>query len=102
LNNIIILGAWCLWLQRNRVAFDGKSPSIQKVLQGFLDECFREKKKFSGRVSLLGFGWSQAAGQPGLTGSFRVARSSFFLRYVIGVLARPSWDFLVKLFISLL
>lgn len=35
-----------MWLQRNRVAFDGKSPSIQKVLQGFLDECFREKKSF--------------------------------------------------------
>jgi hypothetical protein len=27
-NSIIILGAWCLWLHRNKVVFDGVSPSI--------------------------------------------------------------------------
>jgi hypothetical protein len=37
-NNAIILGAWCLWLHRNRVIFDGESPTISKVHRSFLDE----------------------------------------------------------------
>jgi hypothetical protein len=37
-NSAIILGAWCLWLQRNRVVFEGDSPSIGKVQRSFLDE----------------------------------------------------------------
>ena len=39
-DSAIILGAWCLWLQRNRVIFDGVSPSISisKVQRSFLDE----------------------------------------------------------------
>jgi hypothetical protein len=37
-NSAIILGAWCLWLQRNRVVFHEESPSIVKVLRSFLDE----------------------------------------------------------------
>jgi hypothetical protein len=36
-NSAIILGAWCLWLHRNRVIFH-ESPSIAKVLRSFLDE----------------------------------------------------------------
>jgi hypothetical protein len=37
-NSAIILGAWCLWLHRNRVIFHEESPSIVKVLRSFLDE----------------------------------------------------------------
>jgi hypothetical protein len=28
LNSLIILGAWYLWIQRNRALFDGESPLI--------------------------------------------------------------------------
>jgi hypothetical protein len=34
----IILGDWCLWLQRNRTVFYGDLPSIQKVQQQFSDK----------------------------------------------------------------
>jgi hypothetical protein len=34
LNSAVILGAWCLWLQRNRVVFDKNSPSIRKTMSG--------------------------------------------------------------------
>jgi hypothetical protein len=34
----IILGAWCLWLHRNRVIFDRDSPTIGKVHRSFIDE----------------------------------------------------------------
>jgi hypothetical protein len=37
-NGAIILDAWCLWLQRNRVVFEDDSPSIGKVQRSFLDE----------------------------------------------------------------
>jgi hypothetical protein len=37
-NSAIILGAWCLWLQCNRVVFEGDSPSIGRVQRSFLDE----------------------------------------------------------------
>jgi hypothetical protein len=37
-NSAIILGAWYLWLHRNRVIFHEESPSIAKVLRSFLDE----------------------------------------------------------------
>jgi hypothetical protein len=37
-NSAIILGAWCLWLHRNRVIFDGDSPTIGKVHRRFIDE----------------------------------------------------------------
>jgi hypothetical protein len=30
-NNIIILGAWCLWLHRNKAVFDGVRPSINGI-----------------------------------------------------------------------
>jgi hypothetical protein len=38
LNSAIIFGAWCLWLQSNRVVFNGESPFISKVQRSFLDE----------------------------------------------------------------
>jgi hypothetical protein len=37
-NSVIILGAWCLWLHRNRVIFHEESPSSAKVLRSFLVE----------------------------------------------------------------
>jgi hypothetical protein len=37
-NSIIILGAWCLWLHRNKVVFDGVSPSIIGIKAIFFDE----------------------------------------------------------------
>lgn len=37
-SSAIILGAWCLWLQRNGVVFHEEFPSIVKVLRSFLDE----------------------------------------------------------------
>jgi hypothetical protein len=36
--SVLILGAWCLWLHRNRVVFDGESPSIGRLQRNFLDE----------------------------------------------------------------
>jgi hypothetical protein len=38
LNCVIIPGAWCLWLHRNRTVFDGICPSIQRMQQLFSDE----------------------------------------------------------------
>jgi hypothetical protein len=38
LNSAVILGAWCLWLQRNRVVFDKDSPSIGKMKCSILKE----------------------------------------------------------------
>jgi hypothetical protein len=37
-NSIIILGAWCLWLHRNKAVFDGVRPSFQGIKSVFLDE----------------------------------------------------------------
>jgi hypothetical protein len=34
-NSIIILGAWCLWLHRNKVVFDGVRPSIHGIKSVF-------------------------------------------------------------------
>jgi hypothetical protein len=28
LNSVIILGAWCVWLHRNNVIFNGEPPSL--------------------------------------------------------------------------
>jgi hypothetical protein len=38
LNSAIILGAWCIWLHRNTVVFDGDSPSLERRQRSFLDE----------------------------------------------------------------
>jgi hypothetical protein len=37
LNNVIILGAWCLWLHRDKVVFNGDSP-LARLQRCFLDE----------------------------------------------------------------
>jgi hypothetical protein len=37
-NSLIILGAWCLWLLRNKAIFDGVNPSLSSVKSLFLDE----------------------------------------------------------------
>jgi hypothetical protein len=36
-NSVIILGAWCIWLIRNKTIFDGVNPSISLVKWLFLD-----------------------------------------------------------------
>lgn len=36
-NSAIILGAWCLWLHRSIVIFDGEFPNIGKAQRSFLD-----------------------------------------------------------------
>jgi hypothetical protein len=38
-NSLIILGAWCLWLQRNIAVFHWESPSLSRIFRCFLDEC---------------------------------------------------------------
>jgi hypothetical protein len=38
LNSVIILGAWCLWLHRKRMVFNGDSPSLGRLQRSFLDE----------------------------------------------------------------
>jgi hypothetical protein len=38
MNNIIILGAWCLWIHRNKVVFNGETPSLISIRCVFLDE----------------------------------------------------------------
>lgn len=37
-NSIIIFGAWCLWLVRNKAVFEKVNPSIGIVKRLFLDE----------------------------------------------------------------
>jgi hypothetical protein len=37
-NSAIILGAWSIWLQRNRTVFDGDRPTVRKVQQRFQDD----------------------------------------------------------------
>jgi len=39
LDSLIIFGAWCIWLQRNRAVFHGESPSLPRILRCFSDEC---------------------------------------------------------------
>ena len=38
LNSLIILGAWLIWLHRNRCVFDNGSPSLPLILKQFEDE----------------------------------------------------------------
>jgi hypothetical protein len=38
LNSVIILGACCIWLHRNKVIFDGDSPLLRRIQRSFLDE----------------------------------------------------------------
>jgi hypothetical protein len=37
-NSVIILGAWCLWLLRNKDVFDRVNPSLSNVKSLFFDE----------------------------------------------------------------
>jgi hypothetical protein len=37
-DNIIILGAWCLWIHRNKAVFNGETPSLSSIRCVFLDE----------------------------------------------------------------
>ena len=37
-HSLIILGAWCLWLHRNKAVFDGVNPSLSTIQRLFLDE----------------------------------------------------------------
>jgi hypothetical protein len=38
MNNIIILGAWYLWIHRNKAVFNGETPSLNSIRCVFLDE----------------------------------------------------------------
>jgi hypothetical protein len=38
IHSIIILGAWCLWLHRNRSVFDGTSPSLSTIQRPLMDQ----------------------------------------------------------------
>jgi hypothetical protein len=55
-NSVIILGAWCLWLTRNKAVFDGVSPSIRSTKRLFLDELISWNKagaKYFGSLGLI-------------------------------------------------
>jgi hypothetical protein len=60
LNSLIILGAWCLWLQRNRAVFHGESPSLPRIFRCFSDEyvCWvmAGAKEFGGLGSVAALG----------------------------------------------
>jgi len=38
INSVIIMGAWCLWIHRNKAVFEGVSPSISRIKKVFLEE----------------------------------------------------------------
>ena len=53
-NSVIILGAWCLWLTRNKAVFDGVSPSIRSTKRLFLDELISWNKAGAKHLDSLG------------------------------------------------
>jgi hypothetical protein len=53
-NSVIILGAWCIWLTRNKDVFDGVSPSISSVKRLFLDELISWNKAGAKHIDSLG------------------------------------------------
>jgi hypothetical protein len=53
-NSVIILGAWCLWLTRNKAVFDGVSPSISSIKRLFLDELISWNKAGAKHLGSLG------------------------------------------------
>ena len=53
-NSVIILGAWCLWLLRNKAIFYGVNPSISTVKRLFLDELICWDKAGSKHLESLG------------------------------------------------
>jgi hypothetical protein len=38
MNNVIILGAWCLWIHRNKAILNRENPSLSTIRCAFLDE----------------------------------------------------------------
>jgi hypothetical protein len=57
LNNVLILGTWCLGLYRNRVVFNGEPPSLERLQRSFLDkiECWvMADAKSLGSLALAG------------------------------------------------
>jgi hypothetical protein len=38
MNNVIILGAWCLWIHRNKAVFNGENPLLGTIRCVFRDE----------------------------------------------------------------
>jgi hypothetical protein len=53
-NSVIILGAWCLWLSRNKAVFDGVNLSISSVKRLFLDELISWGKAGAKHIDSLG------------------------------------------------
>jgi hypothetical protein len=53
-HSVIILGAWCLWLTRNKAVFDGVSPSISSTKRLFLDELINWNKAGAKHLDSLG------------------------------------------------
>jgi hypothetical protein len=53
-NSVIILGAWCLWLSRNKAVFDGVNLSISSVKRLFLDELISWGKAEAKHIDSLG------------------------------------------------
>jgi hypothetical protein len=63
LNSLIILGAWCLWLQRNIAVFHGESPSLPRIFRCFSDECV--SRAIAGAKELERLGLVAALGEAG-------------------------------------
>ena len=38
MNIVIILGAWCLWIHRNKAVFNRENPSLGTIRCVFVDE----------------------------------------------------------------
>jgi hypothetical protein len=38
MNIVIIFGAWCLWIHRNKAVFNGENPSLGTIRCVFVDE----------------------------------------------------------------
>jgi hypothetical protein len=38
MNSVIILGAWCLWIHRNKAFLNGENPSLGTIRCVFVDE----------------------------------------------------------------
>jgi hypothetical protein len=54
LNSVIIQGAWCIWLIRNKAIFDAVNPSISSVKRLILDELICWDKAGAKHLESLG------------------------------------------------
>ena len=54
LNSVIIQGAWCIWLIRNKAVFGAVNPSISSVKRLFLDELICWDKAGAKHLESLG------------------------------------------------